>query len=64
MPKILFHQKTHGSRIRDVVEAFGTHNPCRVGGPGPAPRGAATLGTPSGSLRAYKLPLDLKSEGV
>src|SRR3954471_11552629 len=46
----------------------------RLGGPTPTPGacpplaapggGAATLGTPSASLCAYKLPFDLKTKGV
>ena len=63
MPKILFHQKIHGARVRDGVEARGAHTPARRGPTTCAPRGGATTpGTPSASLCTYKLPFELKTE--
>src|SRR3954469_1902951 len=63
MPKIIFHQKIHGARRRDGEEAWGAH-PCQAQAHHwPRLGGAGTLGTPSGSLCAYKLPFDLKTEG-
>ena len=63
MPKIIFHQKIHGARRRDGEGAWGGHIHARCGWALPAPGGAATPGTPSVSLCAYKFPLDLKTEG-
>ncbi len=64
MPKILFHQKTHGARRRDRVGPRGAHTtwPCGLGLATPG-GGVAASATPSASLFAYKMPLDLKTEG-
>ena len=64
MPKIIFHQKTHGARRRDGEEAWGANtHPRRGSTTGRTWRGADTPSTPSSSLYAYMLPFDLKNEG-
>ncbi len=65
MPKILFHPKTPGARIRDGEEPWGGHTTCWRG-PGQAVPGGGVgpPGTPSASLFAYKEPSDLKLRGV
>ena len=64
MPKILFHPKTPGARIRDGEEPGGGHTTCWRG-PGQAAPGGGVgpPGTPSASLFAYKEPSDLKTSG-
>ena len=64
MPKILFHPKTPGARIRDGEEPWGGHTTCWHG-PGQAAPGGGVgpPGTPSVSLFAYKKPSDLKTSG-
>ena len=64
MPKILFHPKTPGARIRDGEEPGGGHTTWWRG-PGQAAPGGGVgpLGTPSASLFAYKEPSDLKTSG-
>ena len=64
MPKILFHPKTPGARIRDGEEPGGGHTTCWRGPGQAAPGGGVVpLGTPSASLFAYKEPSDLKNLG-
>ena len=65
MPKILFHQKTHGARRRDGGGPRGAHTTWPCGRGQAAPRGGVAASvTPSASLFAYKLPLDLRTKGV
>ena len=64
MPKILFHQKTHGARRRDGGGPRGAHTTWPHGPGQAAPRGGVAASvTPSTSLFAYKMPLDLKTRG-
>src|SRR3954466_4128254 len=64
MPKIIFHQKIHGARRGDRGEAWGAQTHPRRGPTDLAPRGGlATPGSSSASLRTYKLPCDLKTQG-
>ena len=64
VPKILFHQKTHGARRRDGGGPRGPHTtwPRGLGQATPG-GGVASSVTPLTSLFAYKLPLDLKTKG-
>ena len=62
MPKILFHQKTHGARIRDGVGLGPSHTTWPRGlGLAALGGGLAAPDTPSVSLFAYKLPPNLKT---
>ena len=64
MPKILFHLKTPGARIRDGVGLGPGHTTWSRGLGLAAPGGGlAALDTPSVSLFAYKKPSDLKTQG-
>src|SRR3954465_1017002 len=64
MPKTISHQKIHGARRGDRGEAWGAQTHPRRGPTNPVPGGGlATPGSSSASLRAYKLPSDLKTEG-
>src|SRR5215216_3596395 len=64
MPKILFHQKTPGARIRDGGGLGLGHTtwPRGLGLATPG-GGLAALDTPSVSLYAYKMPSNLKTQG-
>ena len=64
IPKILFHQKIHKARRRDGGRPRGAHTtwPRGLGQAVPGGGVAASV-TPSASLFAYKLPLDLKTKG-
>src|SRR5215216_1312241 len=65
MPKILFHPKTSGARIRDGEEPWGGHTTCWRGPGQAAPAGGVgPPGTPSASLFAYKEPSDLKTSST
>ena len=63
-PKSVFHRRTPGAKIRDGEGLGPGHTtwPRGIGLVAPG-GGLAALGTPSVSLFAYKLPLDLKTKG-
>ena len=65
-PKSIFHRGEHGARRQDGGEAWGApHPPHARAHPLAVPGGgAATPGTSSASLCAYKLPFILKTEGL
>ena len=64
MPKILFHQKTPGARIRDGGGLVPGHTTWPLGlGLATPGGGLATPDTPSVSLFAHKMPSDLKTQG-
>ena len=64
MPKIIFHQKTPGARIRDGGGLGPGHTTWPRGLGLAAPGGGlAALDSPSVSLFTYKLPFDLKTQG-
>ena len=56
-PKSLFYRGTHGARIRDGEGPEGGHTTWPRGQAWPTPGGGvASLGTPSASPSAYKMP--------
>ena len=64
MPKILFHEKTHGAKKRDGAGPRGAHTTWPHGPGQAAPGGGVAASvTPSASLFAYKFPIDLKTKG-
>ena len=64
MPKILFHPKPPGARIRDREEPGGVHTTWWRGlGQAVPGGGVGPPGTRSASLFAYKEPSDLKTSG-